>query len=204
MRKRDESKEQSIREKALKMFVKEGFDGFSMQKLAKAANVSPATIYIYYKDKEDLIFQLYEFQGKKMLGAMMEDFNPSMSFSEGLRLQWLNRNKYYMNNIYEMLFLDQIKNSPLLERAIEASSDDYKSIMQSFKSAMTEFIDNAIKNNELVKVQFEVFWTMAYAPLYSLLRIHASGSSIGGIKFIYSDEIMESTLQLVLKALKPT
>ena len=41
------------------MFVKGGFNGFSMQKLAKAANVSPATIYIYFKDKEDLIQQLY-------------------------------------------------------------------------------------------------------------------------------------------------
>ncbi|MBN8856321.1 MAG: helix-turn-helix transcriptional regulator [Sphingobacteriales bacterium] len=33
------------------MVVREGFDGFSMQKLARAAGVSPTTIYIYFKDK---------------------------------------------------------------------------------------------------------------------------------------------------------
>jgi len=46
MRIRDEQKEKAIREKALKMIVKDGIEGFSMQKLAKAANVSPGTLYI--------------------------------------------------------------------------------------------------------------------------------------------------------------
>ncbi|MGZ3932351.1 MAG: TetR/AcrR family transcriptional regulator, partial [Bacteroidia bacterium] len=43
MRTRDEQKESAIRQKAIEMIVKEGFDGLSMQKLAKAAGVSPAT-----------------------------------------------------------------------------------------------------------------------------------------------------------------
>jgi TetR/AcrR family transcriptional regulator, multidrug resistance operon repressor len=47
MRTRDEQKEITIREKALEMIVEQGFDGFSMQKLAKAAKVSPGTLYIY-------------------------------------------------------------------------------------------------------------------------------------------------------------
>jgi AcrR family transcriptional regulator len=59
MRTRDENKESAIRQKAIEMIVKKGFDGLSMQKLAKAADVSPATIYIYYKDRDDLIVQLW-------------------------------------------------------------------------------------------------------------------------------------------------
>jgi len=46
MRSRDPKKEKAIRRKAMEMIVKDGFDGLSMQKLAKAAEVSPATIYI--------------------------------------------------------------------------------------------------------------------------------------------------------------
>jgi TetR/AcrR family transcriptional repressor of multidrug resistance operon len=37
MRTRDESKELAIRQKAIQMIVEKGFDGLSMQKLAKAA-----------------------------------------------------------------------------------------------------------------------------------------------------------------------
>jgi AcrR family transcriptional regulator len=51
MRARDENKEQNICRKAMEMIVQDGLDGLSMQKLAKAAGVSPATIYIYFKDR---------------------------------------------------------------------------------------------------------------------------------------------------------
>ena len=58
MRTRDEAKERAIHQKGLQLIVEEGFDGLSMHKLAKAAGVSPGTIYIYYKDREDLIKQI--------------------------------------------------------------------------------------------------------------------------------------------------
>ncbi len=72
MRTRDENKELTIREKALDMAVKDGFDGLSMQKLARAAGVSPATIYIYFKDRDDLILQLWLQEVKKMVDATLE------------------------------------------------------------------------------------------------------------------------------------
>ena len=85
MRTRDELKENAVKEKALDLFVSEGFDGLSMQKLAKAAGVSPATLYIYYKDRDDLIIQLWEDEMRKMTDATLQDFNPDMSFEEGLK-----------------------------------------------------------------------------------------------------------------------
>jgi len=57
MRTRDEAKEHAIRDKAIEMIVKVGFDGLSMQKLAKAAHVSPATIYLYFKTTSMRFFQ---------------------------------------------------------------------------------------------------------------------------------------------------
>ena len=87
MRVRDESKEAAIREKAIEMIVKEGFDGLSMQKLAKAANVSPATIYLYFKNREDLLNQLYISIDKVFAKETLKDFNPDMHLEEGLWLQ---------------------------------------------------------------------------------------------------------------------
>ena len=72
MRTRDDNKIQAIREKAVDMIVRQGFDGFSMQKLAKAAHVSPATLYIYYKDREDLIMQLWAAAFKEMAEATLK------------------------------------------------------------------------------------------------------------------------------------
>src|SRR3954465_4833564 len=105
MRTRDKSKERALRDQAMKMVVKEGFDGLSMQKLAKLAEVSPATIYIYFKDRDDLILQLFIAENAKMAEATLKNFDPEMSFEEGLRVQWLNRMKYCLKHPQQAHFL---------------------------------------------------------------------------------------------------
>jgi len=196
MRLRDEHKERIIREKALQMMVKEGLEGFSMQKLAKAADVSPATIYIYFKDKEDLVTQLCKDAGKKMMDITFKNFDPSMSFSEGLKVQWINRANYCMKFPDQMHFLEQLRHSPYGEKVSETMGE-------SFKKIMGDFVANAIKKKELVKVPVEVYWSIAFAPLYNLVKFHMTGKSIGGRKFILSDKILKETIELVIKALKP-
>ncbi|MEP6950602.1 MAG: TetR/AcrR family transcriptional regulator [Ginsengibacter sp.] len=196
MRTRDENKVRAIRETALKMMVKEGLEGFSMQKLAKAANVSPATIYIYFKDKEDLVAQLCMDAGKKMMDITFKNFDPAMSFSEGLRVQWANRSKYCMKYPEQMHFLEQLRHSPYSEKLTEMMGEN-------FKKVMNDFVNNAIKRKELVKVPMEVYWSIAFAPLYNLVKFHMMGKFIGGSKFVLTDKIMKETFELVLKALKP-
>ena len=196
MRVRDEKKERSIRDKALHMIVQEGLKGFSMQKLAKAAGVSPATIYIYFKDREDLVFQLGQEAGDRMVDVTLKDFDPTMNFTEGLRLQWINRAKYCMKYPEQMHFLEQLRHSPFSSQLMEIMGD-------KFKKAMGSFVANAIRNKELVKVPVEVYWSIAFAPLYNLVKFHMAGKSMSGSKFVLTDKIMEETLELVLKALRP-
>src|SRR5262245_31987535 len=109
MRTRDPKKEKAIRAKALAIIVKEGFDGFSMQKLAKAARVSPATIYIYFKDREDLIVSLGAEVSTRMFAATLEGFDPDMPFEAGLKVQWINRARHFLKHPEEMHFLEQIR-----------------------------------------------------------------------------------------------
>src|SRR5689334_19346815 len=196
MRTRDENKEQAIREKAIETIVQEGFDGLSMQKLAKAANVSPATIYIYYKDRDDLILQLYLEVNAKMTKALLKDFDPTMSFAKGLEVQWKNRAKYFLEFPLETRFAEQIKHSPFYAKALNMQSAE-------FKQAMGTFIRNAIERKELKPVPFEAFWSVAYAPLHQLMKFHSQGKNHLNEDFELSDAIMMQTLALVIKGLTP-
>ncbi len=196
MRIRDLHKQQTIRQKALKMVVREGFDGLSMHKLATAAGVSPATIYIYFKDREDLLLQLCIEEYKKMTEATLRNFDPAMSFSDGLRLQWMNRAHYYLAYPDQMSFLEQVRHSPLYEKALQQ-------FPSHFKEVMTQFVQNSIQRNELVKVPIEVYWSVAFTPLYNLIRFHIQGKSLMNEPFILSEEMILQTLELVLKALRP-
>ena len=112
MRARDPQKEQAIREQALDTIVRHGFDGLSMQKLAKEVGVSPATIYIYFENRDDLILSLYREESRKMAEATLDGFDPGASLAVGLRVQWKNRARYCLENPREAHFLEQIRHSP--------------------------------------------------------------------------------------------
>jgi TetR/AcrR family transcriptional regulator, multidrug resistance operon repressor len=196
MRTRDEQKELAIREKAIEIIVKEGLDGLSMHKLAKAAGVSPATIYIYFKDREDLIGQISMEEGRKMLNATLHGFDPAGSFAEGLRTQWINRANYFLENPLRLKFLELIRHSPSKEQTFKTDN--------AFTQAMHQFVHNAIERGELVELPIEVFWSVAYAPLYQLIKFHFSPTTMPRSKgFELNELVMEQTLQLVIKALTP-
>ena len=196
MRARDEQKKQQLTEKAIEMIVKDGFDGLSMQKLAKAANVSPATIYIYFKDRDDLVRQVAIHAVDKMISSTFTGFDPRMSFAKGLARQWENRMNYMLDNPLHARFMEQIRHSPL---GVEV----FKKVKEEFSAIMKEFMHGAIRRKELVKLPLEIYWSVAFAPLYQLVKFHNDGKGMHDKPFTLDKKLMKTTLKLVIKALTP-
>ncbi len=61
MRHKDDNKHQAICDAAIGLITANGFADTSISKIAKVANVSPATIYVYFENKEDLLNKVYLF-----------------------------------------------------------------------------------------------------------------------------------------------
>jgi len=59
-----------------------GFDGISISKIARKAKVSPATIYIYFENKEDLLTKIYRDIRSKMSQGALEGLILSISHIE--------------------------------------------------------------------------------------------------------------------------
>lgn len=195
MRTRDPKKEALIREKALEMIVREGFDGFSMQKLAKEAAVSPATLYIYFVNKEDMLHQLYNEVQQTFTTVSLEAFDPELSFADGLWLQWKNRLHFIEQYPVHYQFLEQFRNSPLINhKAIELSA---------FKQNMKAFVVNAFERGEIVRMEPELYWSVAYGPFYTLVKFHISEQNMMGKPFAFTEEKMKALHALVIKALQP-
>jgi AcrR family transcriptional regulator len=195
MRTRDTDKETIVRDQTIEMIVREGLDGFSMQKLAKAAKISPATLYIYYKDREDLLVKVALTVVDEMLAISLKDFHPDLPFAEGMELQWRNRMAYFLQYPVEMEFMEQVRYSPLYAKVHEIVGD-------KFGQVLGPFVHKAIENGELQPLSFEVYWSVAFAPLYQLMKFHTQGGHKTA-NFKLTDDTMKQTLRLVLKALKP-
>ena len=196
MRTRDIEKEELVKQKTMELVVKDGLEGFSVNKLAKACGISVATLYIYYKDKDDLITTIAIEESKIMTACSLKDFDPEMSFAAGLKLQWKNRYKYMMEHPYSIPFFELLRTSTYEEKV-------FATMNVEFKKVMGKFMDNAVKKGEINRMPLEVYWSIAFSPLYSLAKIHQNGKSIGGHHFTISDKIVWQTYDLVLKALTP-
>lgn len=194
MRYRDENKVLAIREAAIEMVADDGLENFGINRLAKAAKVSPATIYIYYKDKEDLLTSISLEEGLKMTRATLKGFDPNMSFREGLWVQWQNRKAFSLDNHKSAAFFEQLRNSTYKDKMLET-------IDVEFRKTMGNFVENAVKRGEINRMPLEVYWSVAFAPLYSLIRFHNEGKSLGGRSFKFSEKMMRETFDCVLKGL---
>lgn len=60
---REQEKEnlrQAIMEAASKLLLEQGYDGFSLRQVAERIGYSATTIYLYFKDKDELVFSLID------------------------------------------------------------------------------------------------------------------------------------------------
>lgn len=196
MRTRDVNKEVIVKQKAIEMLVSQGVEGFGMNRLAKECGISVATLYIYYSDKEDLIRKIGVEMGKNFFEEMLVGFSSEMSFVDGLHKQWDNRSKYTINFPLQTDCIELLKHSTYGESI-------FSEITTDFKEEMTKFITKSIEKKELLPITFEVFWSIAYGSLYSLLELHREGKSMSGKPFEFSQKIRDEAFNLVIKALTP-
>jgi len=194
MRTRNVDKENLVKQKAIELIVKEGLEGFSMNKLAKACKISVATLYIYYKDRDDLIIKIACEEGKLMSDTMMSEFDCEANFEEGLRAQWESRYKFLINKPLLNSFFDQLQSSTYQQQFAEATN--------GYKDMVTRFVQNAISREEIDDLPLEVYWAIAFAPLYTLINFHHKGQSPTGGPFKMNDKLLWQTFDLVVKALK--
>lgn len=194
MRIKDENKETTIRQKAVEIIVSKGFDGLSMQKLAKQANISASTIYVYFDSREDLVTKLYIDILDKFEKDALKNFDSGLNFEDGLWLQWKNRLNNITKNPLQYQFYEQFRSSPLI---------NHKDIKPSiFRTIMKDFVDNAVQKDEIKDLPIEIFWAVAYGPFYTLVKFHIDQATMAGKPFSLTEQKLKQAFNLVLLALK--
>jgi TetR/AcrR family transcriptional regulator, multidrug resistance operon repressor len=152
---------------ALRIIAEEGLENLSMQKLAKAAGISPRTIYLKYADKEDLLIKLFV---EEVLGAyeaaLLVHFDELMEFASGVQLLWLNAFHFFKANRPYFILMQYGKSSPLLNRAFQE-----KNIRQGqFFAPVHRFLKLHAANGLIKAAPIEVHRALLFAPLLDLVN----------------------------------
>jgi AcrR family transcriptional regulator len=74
------------------------------------AGVSPATIYIYFENKQDLINQLYLENKASFSDTAFKNYLPNLPVKNGFELIWRNIANFKLHQVEETNFLSQCDN----------------------------------------------------------------------------------------------
>ena len=111
MRVKDEKKEQAIFDAAITLITTNGLADTSMSKIAKVADVSAATIYIYFENKEDMLNKTYTHVKREIAAALGKGLQPKLTVEEAFKVIWNNFYKYAVKNSVKFSFTEQFANS---------------------------------------------------------------------------------------------
>jgi len=161
MRIKDESKKDAIIKAVVELVNRIGFVSASVAKIAKAADVSPATIYIYYKNKEDLLVSTYMEIKEKLSTFMLADLDESQPIRDIVRQVWFNSFRFITQNREYFYFTEQFSYSPY------SSLVDKKEAEKHF-APIFNVLQRGIEQKIIKDVPFEVLTVFMFYPVMLL------------------------------------
>ena len=167
MRTRDQNKYKAVVKSSIELTNKLGFSGISMSKIAKEASVSPATIYIYFRNKEDLLTAIYYDIRKKASESVLANINASMSIKEQFNAIWSNSFSFYLNHPEHTQYREQFEQTTMMK---EVNTDDFE-----LNKYTIELLTKGIQDRIIQDRPIPILISFAFIPIITLLRFHFNG-----------------------------
>ena len=189
MRIKDINKQEAIISATVELVNEIGFVSSSVSKIAKKANVSPATIYIYYKNKEDLLISTYVEIKKKMSLAILKTFDESKPFRDILNNLWVNGFEFVKENRALYQYSEQFSSSPYSDLV------SHKELEKHFEPIIN-VLQNGIEQKVIKDVPFDILATFIFYPIMILSNPKMCRT------LELNDEIIETSFTLAWDAIK--
>ena len=161
MRVKDQDKQTALFEATVKTVNEMGFVAASVSKIAKAANVSPATLYVYYDNKEDLLVSTYIEIKKNFSRAILKDFDTTLPIRDILQNVWLSMSEYISNHTECFRFVEQFSSSPY--HALVK-----KETVEKYFTPLIEVLQRGINEKIVKDVDFDILTTFIFYPVMAL------------------------------------
>ncbi len=115
MRKKDDEKQRCIKDAVVQLILEVGFQGASISKIAKAAGVSPATVYIYYENKDAMLRDIYQEYAEDTIQSLLQCLTPNMTGEEIIDTLIRQYYSFIMENKEVFHFIEQFSGCPALQ-----------------------------------------------------------------------------------------
>jgi AcrR family transcriptional regulator len=176
-----------ILEASMKLFVEQGFASVSIRKIAELIEYSPTTVYLYFKDKDEILFDLHKI-GFQLFDAMNTDLGSIENPLLRLHKMGENHLRFGMDNpeYYDLMF---VQRSPM-ETLSEMECSDWKNgdaAMKGLRDTLIECMDQGFIAETDPGVLSISIWSM----VHGLVSLAISGRME---KFIPGQEYIQPVM----------
>jgi AcrR family transcriptional regulator len=161
MRTKDGEKQRALFEATVKTVNAVGFAAASVSKIAKEAGVSPATLYVYYDNKEDLLASTYIDIKRDFSRAILMNFDPGLPIRDILRHVWMTMFEYISSHPEYFRFSDQFANSPYYARID-------REMVEGYFAPLIDVLKRGIRQKIIKDVPLDVLTAFMVYPLMAL------------------------------------
>ncbi len=120
-----------ILEAAIRVFARQGFHQSTVAQIAKEAGVADGTIYLYFKNKDDILVQFFNYKTKQVFDSFRSEVDRADSSLDKLRYLIRRHLKEFQNN-RDMAIVYQVEthqSSRLAEAQIREMSQMYRDLI---------------------------------------------------------------------------
>jgi AcrR family transcriptional regulator len=167
-RKEREKEEMKVKilEAAKKLFLGKGFEKTSIRNIADAIEYSPGTIYLYFKDKNELLFNLHveAFNG---LTKELSNISPELSPIDALAMMGEQYIKFAFENpeLYELMF---VMEAPM--ESLECKEEVWDDGMKAF-DLLRFLVDRCQKDGYLSTYEVDDASLMIWSFVHGLVTL---------------------------------
>lgn len=115
MRPLDPDKKEKILKSVYALTGKHGLASVTISGISKTAGIAAGTLYIYFKNKEELVQLAYAAVEDKMTHAMYRNFDINAPIRQSLKQIYINMLNYRLQNYNETVFIDQYVQSGYIQ-----------------------------------------------------------------------------------------
>lgn len=116
---------QNIIDAAISMFAEEGYDKTSIRRIADKIEYSPATIYLYYKDKDELLYDVQKVVFEQLFAVFRKEVTATHPFERLQQIAYSYVNFGRINpELYDLMFIIRAPMNVIEEQEAWKNGDD--------------------------------------------------------------------------------
>lgn len=168
-----ESKRNRILAAGLSLLASKGFHGFSIKHLAERAGVATGTLYLYFKDREDLIRQLHTEIIAQLAEYLFAEYDAGLSLEKQYRVICRRFWRFSLENPEITLSKVQFDHLPpeVLRLQRQSARQAFRLLVQLFEQGRAARKIKDLPDEVLVNLAIEPYGILARKQILGLINI---------------------------------